>query len=242
LDKITTIIIDDEQYGRTNFEYLLKTYCPEVEITASATSAQEAKGLILKHNPDTIFLDISMPVVDGFDLLQSIPERNFSVVFVTAHGEYGIKALKAGAIDYLLKPVSISELKGTVIKLIAEKQKKQQIQVSIQSKIALNCFQETSIHDLNDIIRLEADDNYTKVHLKDKKQIVLSKTLKHFDCILEDKDFFRIHKSHIINLHHIKEYSSSDGGYVVMSDSVRLIVSRRRYDSFAKWVKKMTMH
>ncbi len=242
MDKLTTIIIDDEQYSRTNFEYLLNTYCPEVEVTAIANSALRAKELILKHNPDAIFLDINMPVLDGFDLLQSIPERNFSVVFVTAHGYYGIKALKAGALDYLMKPVSIGELKETVKKLIEEKLKKQGMQYPLRKKIALSCFKGTSIHELNDIIRLEADNNYTKVYLKDKKQIILSKTLKHFDCILEDENFFRIHKSHIINLHHLKEYTSLEGGYVVMTDGVRLMVSRRRYNYFLKRVKLITKH
>jgi two-component system LytT family response regulator len=239
--KLKALIVDDEEHGRENLINLLNDYCPEIEITGAAESAAKAKKLVYDKNPDVVFLDINMPVVDGFDFLESMPDKQFSVVFVTAHMEYGIRAVKAHAVDYLLKPVSIRELQQCVKTLVemhsgTNTSGANQDGSGNEDKIVLSHFQGFSVHNIDELIRLEADDNYTVVYLKDKKPVTISKTLKHFeDCC--GNSFFRIHKSHLINLKYLKEFSNLDGGFAIMADGSKLPVSRRKYSEFIEKAK-----
>jgi two-component system, LytTR family, response regulator len=239
--KLKTLIVDDELHGRESLVNLINEYCPEIEVVGEAESASSAKKLVYEKNPDVVFLDINMPVVDGFDFLESLPEKQFAVVFVTAHMEYGIRAVKAHAVDYLLKPVSIKELQQCVKTLVEMHSGKSTSGASQngsgnEDKIVLSHFQGFSIHRIDEIIRLEADDNYTVVYLKDKTPITISKTLKHFeDCC--GNSFFRIHKSHLINLKYLKEFSNLDGGFAIMDDGSKLPVSRRKYSEFMEKAK-----
>jgi two-component system, LytTR family, response regulator len=241
--KLTALIVDDELHGRESLINLLKTYCPEIEIAGEAESASEAKKLVYEKNPDVVFLDINMPEMDGFDFLESMPYKNFSVVIVTAFMEYGIRAVKAQAVDYILKPVSIKELQQCVKKLV-EMQALQNAQVdngiksNKSNKVVLVHFQGFSIHDINEIVRFEANDNYTKVFLNGKKPLTISRPLKHFEECCGDT-FYRIHKSHLINLEYLKEFSHEDGGIAVMKDGTRIAVSRRRVTDFIEKVKKI---
>ena len=239
--KLKVIIVDDEPVGRKSLLSLLQEYCPEIEVIGESDSAQSAKKLVYKKNPDVVFLDINMPVMDGFDFLESLPERNFSVVFVSAHMEHGIRAVKAHAVDFLLKPVSIKELQQCVKNLVQMYSENQRRNGNAEKetsnhKIVLTHFQGFSVHDIDEIIRLEADDNYTKVYIKDKKPVTISKTLKHFEDCCGDT-FFRIHKSHLINLKYVKEFTKEDGGYAIMSDGSKLAVSKRRLSEFIEKVK-----
>lgn len=239
--KLTALIVDDEYSGRKSFKLLLKDYCPEIDVIAEADSAHTAKKLVYDLNPDVVFLDVNMPVMDGFDFLDSLPERHFSVVFVSAHMEHGIRAVKAHAVDYLLKPVSIKELQLCVRNLVQAHKLSKSVDANSENynsnhKIILSHFQGFSVHDINDIIRLEADDNYTKVFINNKIPITISKPLKHFeDCCGET--FFRIHKSHLINLKFLKEFTNQDGGYAIMTDGTKLAVSRRKLSEFMDKVK-----
>jgi two-component system LytT family response regulator len=239
-----TIIIDDEEPGRKNLSVLLEKYCPEIDIIAEAGSASEAKQKILELSPDVLFLDVQMPELDGFDLLESLAEKNFSVVIVTAHADYGIKAVKAGAVDYILKPIVIRELQQAVHKAIAFCNARTKIHTSAKQspeRISLSHTNGFTIVELQDIIRLEADDNYTKVYTTDKKTYYISKPLKQFEEHLPDHIFFRLHRSYMINLRHIQEYAREDGGTVIMRDGAKILLPRGRYNAFMEALKTLSI-
>ena len=239
MDTIGAIIVDDEFHGRENLNNLIETYCPEVTIIATADSAIQAKNLLLHHKPDVLFLDIKMPVLDGFDLLDSLEEKDFMIVFVSAHDEYGIRAVKVHAMDYLLKPVNIKELQQCVNRLL-ENKKKRLINTHSQKthKIIIPITQGFTILEAENIIRFEAEDCYTKIFLNDGKKLTISKTLKEFEAVVPNQIFFRIHKSHLINLKYLNEYSHRDGGYAKMNDGSKLQLSRRKVKSFINRVKQ----
>ena len=245
-DSIKTIIVDDEFPARENLIKLLEEYCPEISVIGKAYNAKDAKALIEDLQPDVVFLDINMSGINGFDLLESLEEKTFCLVFVTAHNEYGIQAVKANAIDYLLKPISIQELKQTVEKIkeyLKVKQKSEIKKPSLKSdKIVITHFQGFSIYNCNEIIRLEASDNYTKIYFKGKKPVTSSKTLKDFEEILDKDIFFRIHKSHLINFNYIKEYSKIDGGVVVLVDDTKISISRRKLQKFLSEIQNQTLY
>lgn len=240
MEVLKVIIVDDELYGRNNLHNLLNNYCPEVEVIGKAGSASEAKKMIYELNPDSVFLDINMPKVNGFELMESLCERNFLLVIVTAHSEFGIQAVKANAIDYLLKPISIKELQQTVKKLVkikSESGNSKVISGDINNKIVISHFQGFSIINVDEIVRLKGENNYTKIYLWEKKPQTASRTLKEFESLLPEKYFFRIHKSEIINLKYLEEYSNFDGGLVTLKEGSKLEISRRRLTNFIEKVK-----
>lgn len=243
MEILKVIIVDDELHGRDNLHNLLKTYCPEVEVIGKAESSLEAKKLIYELNPDVVFLDINMPKMNGFDLLDSLTERNFMLVFVTAHSEYAIKAVKVNAVDYLLKPISIKELQQTIMKLteINALNKHYTYKEEKHNKIFISHFQGFSIINIDEIVYLEGENNYTKIFMWQKKPLVVSKTLKEFESILPEDSFFRIHKSEIINLKYLEEYSNFDGGKVRLKDGSSLEISRRRLSNFLVFVKEFLL-
>lgn len=238
LNKLTAIIVDDELHGRENLKKIIENYCHEIEILACADSVVNAKELVSIHNPDVVFLDISMPVLDGFDFLDEYEERNFMVVFVSAHEEFGIKAVKAGAADYLLKPVNIKELKQTVKRLLMIKNKGIKVEtINETDKLVLPASHGFDVLVFDDIIRLEADGCYTKVVIKDGKNKIVSRTLKDFEDTLPKEKFFRTHKSHLINLKYIKDYSNISGNFVTMTDGSKVEISRRKAPDFIQKIK-----
>ena len=234
--KLTAIIVDDEFHGRENLKKIIETYCVEIEILGLADSVVNAKELVNIHKPNVVFLDISMPVLDGFDLLDEYENRDFLVVFVTAHEEFGIKAVKAGAADYLLKPVNIKEIKQTVKKLLSIRNKQIKIE-AVNEKLIIPASHGFNVLVLDDIIRLEAEGCYTKVITNNGKDKIVSRTLKDFEDSVPGEKFFRIHKSHIVNLKYIREYSNIDGGFVIMTDGSRVEISRRRTSEFIVKIK-----
>ncbi|MDF1612329.1 LytR/AlgR family response regulator transcription factor [Stygiobacter electus] len=230
--------MDDELHGRENLKMILENYCPEVEVLGTAESVKEAKKLVNSFKPDVVFLDINMPVLDGFDFIAEYDELNFMVVFVSAYEEFGIKAVKVGAVDYLLKPISIKELKQTIKKLLTLKNKKEYIVSATEpDKLILPASHGFEILLTDNIIRLEAEGCYTKIILNDRKTKIISRNLKEFENSLSDKYFFRAHKSHIINLKHIKDYSKLSGGYATMSDGSKVEISRRKAPEFLIKIK-----
>jgi two-component system, LytTR family, response regulator len=235
---LTAIIVDDELYGRENLKKIIETYCREIEILACADSVVNAKELVSVHNPDVVFLDINMPVLDGFDFLDEYDDPDFMVVFVSAHDEFGINAVKAGAADYILKPVNIKELKQTVKKLLMMKNKKSPVEtVHETDKLVLPASHGFDVLVIDDMIRLEAEGCYTKVIMKDGKKTIISRILKDFQDTLPKETFFRIHKSHLINLKYIKEYSKIGGHFVTMTDGSRIEISRRKVPEFVQKIK-----
>jgi len=239
MEKLTSIIVDDELHGRENLKTIIESYCSELIVIDTAESATVAKDLVLKHNPDVVFLDINMPVLDGFDFLECFSNRNFMVVLVSAHTDFGIRAVKQRVEDYLLKPVNIKELQQTIKKLLAYKKEKEKFpKENLSTKIALPLTNGFEVFDVNDIIRFEADGCYTKVYLNNGKTLLISKTLKDFEDTVSKYDFCRIHKSHIINMRYIKEYSKIDGGHITLKDGSVVEISRRKSVDFINTAKK----
>jgi len=237
-NKLRAVIVDDELHGRENLKKIIENYCHEIEILGCAESVVSAKELVSIHKPDVVFLDISMPVLDGFDFLDEYDELNFMVVFVSAHEEFGINAVKAGAADYLLKPVNIKELKQTVKKLLLIKNKSIKVETVYETdKLVLPASHGFNVLVIDDIIRLEAEGCYTKVIYKDGKNTIISRTLKDFEDTVPKEKFFRIHKSHLINLKYIKDYSNISGNFVTMTDGSKVEISRRKVPEFIQKIK-----
>ena len=238
--QLTAIIIDDELHGRENLKKIIENYCHEIKVIGIADSVDNANKIVRTQNPDIVFLDINMPVLDGFDFLDGYDERNFMVVFVSAHEEFGIKALKAGAADYLLKPVNIKELKQTVKKLFSIRNKKLIAETeSEKDKLVLPAAHGFEIIMIDQVIRLEADGCYTKVVIKDGKNCLVTRTLKDFEETLPSDKFIRVHKSHMINLNYVKDFSKISGNYLTMIDGSKVEISRRKTPEFMLKIKSL---
>ncbi|MEP7256304.1 MAG: LytTR family DNA-binding domain-containing protein [Ferruginibacter sp.] len=242
---ITAIIVDDEAKGRLALRQKLKSYCPNVTIVAEAVDGIEALSAIDKHQPQLIFLDIEMPKMNGFEMLNNIKEKKFHIIFTTAYDQYAIKAIKYAAFDYLLKPIDIEELKAAVARadLSETEQTKKQIELLQQNmqhpknqlkKLAIPTLEGLLFFNINDIIHLEANSNYTFIHFSGKPKITASKTLKEFEELLPEDIFFRTHHSHLINLNYIKRYIKGDGGQIELQNGNYVDVSRRKKEEFLK--------
>jgi two-component system, LytTR family, response regulator len=242
---ITAIIIDDEAKGRFALREKLSAYCPQIKLLTEATNGQEALMLIQHHKPQLIFLDIEMPRMNGFEMLNELPEKNFHIIFTTAYDQYAIKAIKYAAFDYLLKPIDIEELKAAVEKIDSKQnnQTKKQVELLQQNmqqqkkqlhKLAIPTLEGLLFFDINDIVHLEANSNYTNIHFVNKTKITASKTLKEFEELLPEDIFFRTHHSHLINLNFIKKYIKGDGGQIELQNGTYVDVSRRKKEEFLK--------
>lgn len=241
---LTAIIIDDEQKGRMALKQKLHDYCPQVKLLAEAGDGAEGLKQIEKLGPDLIFLDIEMPRMDGFEMLNQLKNKNFQIIFTTAYDQYAIKAIKYAAFDYLLKPIDIEELKSAVSKIdnqalnLTEK-KLSALEQNLHGKSALNKIAIATVDGLlffniSDIIRLEASSNYTNIYFNNHPNLVASKTLKDFEDLLPADIFFRTHHSHLINLNYIKRYIKGDGGQIELQDGAYVDVSRRKKEEFLK--------
>ena len=237
-NELRAIIVDDELHGRENLSKIIEIYCREIKIVGLADSVVCAKELVGKTNPDVVFLDIEMPVLNGFDFLDECKDQKFSIVLVSAHEEYGIKAVKAGAADYLLKPINIKELRGTIKKLFAIHNRSAVDSVVAGSeKVLLPASHGFNVTSVDEIIRLEAEGCYTRVVFKDGKNVIISRTLKDFEETMPKGKFFRIHKSHLINMNYIREYSKLSGSFIIMSDGSKVEISRRKTPEFIQKIK-----
>ncbi len=237
---IKAILVDDEQKATETLKMMLEEYCPDIEITGTANSAIEGVKEINSKKPDLVFLDVQMPNGTGFDLLESIPERKFDVIFVTAYNEYAIKAFKYSAIDYILKPVEINELITAVDRFKKNKNIEktssyeallENIKGNKPTKLAIPTQDTVEYVNIEDIIRLEADASYSNVFLANKTKLFVSKNLGEFQNLTEDMDFFRIHKSHIISLRYIKKFHKNED-FVEMTDGSKVLLARRKKQEF----------
>ena len=236
---ITTIIVDDEKNSCEALQILLNDNCPEVHITAICNSGEEALQKIQLLHPQLIFLDIEMPNMNGFQLLEQLPKIDFELIFTTSYDQYAIKAIKFSALDYLLKPVDREELQKAVQKVLKKVNGSisQQLEILLQKvnqpsipvkRVALPTMQGLELVEINSIISCSANNNYTEFFLSDKKKILVSRTLKETEEMLEDYAFMRVHHSHIINLNEITRYIKGEGGYLIMTDGSTVDVSRSR--------------
>ncbi len=246
MQKYRAVIIDDEEDSRSNTRNMIQNYCEEIEIVGEADNGPEGKKRIQELKPQVVFLDINMPGMNGFQMLEGIYQRDFCVIFLTAYSEHGITAVKAGATDYLLKPLMLSELQGAVKKVVQHYETKPSGSVNSKPEenknlVLINHSKGFTLVDFKDIVWLEASDNYTNLFLNGQKKIVASKTLKEFEAILPETDFFRIHRSALINIHFVKEYSNHEGGEVILSDGTHVQVSKARTQEFSEFIKSRSV-
>jgi len=238
---IRAVIIDDEQNNLDNLSRLLEKHCPDIVVAATALTADEGREMILHQKPDLLFLDIQMPGKNGFELLQSLPEHFFGIIFVTAFDQYGIPAVKFAAIDYLLKPIDTLELKTAVSKAISRySEKKQNLQLDnlLQllkhqqekdtHRIALATAKETRLVRTQDIVRCESSNNYTTFFLLSGEKLLVSKPIFEFDELLKDYGFLRCHQSHLVNKKFIKSWVKEDGDFLLLEDASLVPVSRKK--------------
>ena len=241
---IRTILIDDEANNNESLHFLLGKYCPDLEVTGTAENIIAGEELIHETNPDLVFLDIEMPYGNGFDLLNKLSNHNFAVIFVTAFDKYAIQAIRYAALDYLLKPINITDLKNAVEKAIShirEKDINRQISSLLTNlrepspgnqRLALPVMDGLVFEKLENITHLTASGNYTHVFTKDRQKYLVAKTLKDFEDLLPLSLFCRIHHSSIINTSFIKKYIKGRGGYIELEDGTTLEVSARKKDEF----------
>lgn len=239
MDIINSIIVEDEHHNRENLLNILKEYCPSVHVLATCASALEGRRKIIELQPDLVFLDIEMPGKDGFSMLESLPELNFEVIFVTAFSDYAVKAIKFSALDYIVKPIDTMELLRAVDKASKKKRERQknirmanlienQHKEEHKKTLALPLSDKIEFVEVSNIIRCQADGNYTMFHLRNGEKLLISKTLKEYDELLSSFNFLRVHQSHLINLDEIKSFIKTDGGYILMKDGTSIIISRQR--------------
>ena len=243
---IKVIIIEDEQRSREILNTMLLTHFNDVEVLAVCANLEEGKIAIEQLHPDLVLSDIELGERQVFDMLQQLSTIDFEIIFTTAHEHYAIKAIKFSALDYLLKPFSTEDL-AEAIDHFRQKKNKTRSADQLQSlfhnlkhiqkdakKIVLPTQSGYEIIPVKEIIRCKADINYTTFYLLNGSKMVVSKTLKEFEDLLNDYDFIRVHNSHLINLHHIKNYARGEGGVVTMSDGTEVDVSRRKKEEFLK--------
>jgi len=244
---IKAIIIEDEARSRQSLRKKLVDYCPQVNIVAEAESGQQGIALIEQHLPQVVFLDIEMPLMNGFEMLQQIPKKNFHIIFTTAYDQYAIKAIRYSAFDYLLKPVDIEELIMAVEKISSsisatEQEKKVEtlhhnlVLSKELNKIAIPTSGGLLFFEIKNITHLEAHSNYTHIFFNNRSKLISSKTLKDFDELLPSTMFFRTHHSHVINLSCIKKYIKGDGGKIELLDGTFIDLARRKKEAFLKMI------
>ncbi len=246
---IETILIDDEAPSRSILRDMLSQYCPDIKIIGESGNLEDGIGIIRNHQPQLAFLDINMPNGSGFDLLKAFPEAGFQVVFVTAHNEYAIKAIRVSAMDFLLKPVNIKELQDCVerikVKLNRDMEKNNlrmlvenmQSKQNLHSKIAIPLTEGLQFVTVGDIVRMEADGNYTWIWFTKGKKMLSSHNLKEYQDLLPPSLFFRSHYSHLINLHHVNKYHRGEGGSISMCDGSEVPLAKRRKKPFLELFK-----
>ena len=232
---IKAVIVEDELSSRETLRNYLNNYCPDVQVMAEAANIQEGKTAIETHRPELVFLDVEMPYGNGFDLLESLDEIFFDTIFVTAFSHYAIQAIQHSASNYILKPIDIDELVAAVEKVKdSSTQDVNTTNVLLENlkttdkqstKIVLPVLDGLEIIKAEHVVHCEANDNFTKFHLQDGRNMLICRTLKHYQQVLEPLGFVRIHKSYLINLEKLTKYIKGKGGYVMMSSGAELPVS-----------------
>lgn len=241
---ITAVLIDDDENLRIGMKALLERFAPNIKIMGEADSVESGYEILNALMPQVVFLDIQLNDGTGFDILERLKQKNgeikANIVFITAHEQYAIKAFRFSALDFLLKPVDPDDLQKVIAKIHAEIEKNNSFshidlllenirkKVDNFKRIALSNSDGIHLFEINDIIRCESEDNYTKFFIKNSKPVLISKTLKEYEELLSEHGFERIHQSHLINLNYLKSYIKKDGGYVVMLDDTHLPISQRK--------------
>lgn len=241
------LIIDDEESAINVVKLLLQRYVPAITNIYTAIGSTQGLQSINEINPDLLFLDVEMPLMTGFDLLEKFPNHSFDVIFITAYDHYAIKAIKFSALDYLLKPIDAEELKLAVDKFLSKKNNISNKplydnliynlhQPEKDYRLAVATLEGTFFYNPNEIIRCEAVGNYTRLYIDGKKNIVASRTLKEYEDMLSDQQFLRVHRGHLVNIKYIVSYAT--GHDLTMTDGAEIPVSRRKWES----IKQQLLH
>jgi two-component system LytT family response regulator len=244
LNMIKAIVVDDEPYCCETIAMLLEDN-QEVKIVAECYNGIDALEAIRKNNPALVFLDVEMPKMNGFEMLQQLSSVNFEIIFTTSYDQYALKAIRFSAIDYLLKPVDEEELKQAVQKVIRRSKKPiaEQLEILMQkihqpatpvTKIALPTMEGFQMIKIDSIISCEADSNYTTLHLKGNRKMVVCRNLKDMGELLEDHSFTRVHRCYVVNLNEVEKFVKGEGGYLIMSDGSSVDVSRNKKEELLK--------
>ncbi len=248
---IRTVVIDDEPNARQVVKNILELYCKSIEIIGEAESVSEGVKIINKLNPDLVLLDIRMPDGTGFNLLKKVRHLNFHFVFITAHEEYAIQAIRQSALDYIVKPINTNELIAAVEKAELARPRESDLKNKLDTlsynqsddrsdkRLVLNTQESIYIVKVEEIVSCMADKNYTEVNILNRKKLVISKTLKDIEEMLLGCGFFRTHQSHLVNLKYIDHYEKGLGGTIIMNDSSRIPVSSRKKDAFLQLMSKL---
>jgi two-component system LytT family response regulator len=247
MQALKAILVDDELSSLQNLQLKIQEYCPSTKVVAQTQNPEEAIRLIHQYKPDVIFLDIEMPRMSGFKMLEQIPEIDFEVIFITAYNHYAINAIRISAFDYLVKPVAIEDLQQTVERLENFTIKKTRERAEILKKnlanpksqedhIAIPTNDGLEFIQIKQIIRIESSSNYSKLMLHNGQNLLVTRQLKDFEEILQDYRFYRIHHSHLVNLNFIAKYVRGDGGQITMRNGDIIDVSRRKKEVFLKLI------
>ena len=242
---LKAIIIDDEPYCCEILAAMLETDCPEVNVVTISNNGADALKAIHQFSPDIVFLDVEMPKMNGFEMLEQLHSINFHLIFTTSYDQYALKAIRFSAIDYLLKPVDREELKNAVNKVRQRIQTPlpQQLEILMQkirqpsnpvNKIALPTMEGLQMIPIENIVSCESDDNYTNIKLKGKRKLLVTRSLKEMEESLEQHSFIRVHRSYLVNLNEIEKYIKGEGGYLVMSDGTTIDVARNKKEVLLK--------
>ena len=245
---ISALIIDDEVNGRENLAGLLKTHFPDINVTSEVASVSEAISAIDRYSPDLVFLDIEMPGGNGFKLLEHYKDFPFEVIFVTAYDNYAIKAIRFSVADYILKPINLNELKTAVqkatkqIELRSENERIKQLYYNVNHprdpKIGLPTNDRIEFVEVKSIVRCQGESNYTHIYFSDRNPLLVAKTLVEFEDLLQEYDFLRVHKTHLINLKYVTAFLRNEGGQLLLSSNEKISVSRRRKEEVIKRLKQ----
>lgn len=247
MEKIKAILIDDELNSLQNLQQKLEGFCPDINIIAVSQKPEEGLLLIKHHHPDVVFLDIEMPRMSGFRMLEELGEYDFDIIFTTAYNHYSIDAIRISAFDYLVKPIGIEDLQQAVERLgkTLNRQTKEKIDIlrkslsdnrSQEDKIAISTSEGIEFIPIKNIIHVESKSNYSKIFLNENKSIMVTKILKDFEEMLLPYNFYRVHNSHLINLNYIQKYVRSQGGHVMLQDGTLIDISRRKKEEFLKMI------
>lgn len=232
-------ILDDEQNAVDALAAMLKKkFAGQAEVCGSHIKASAAIDEIEELQPDVLFLDVEMPEMTGLDVLKHFPARKFQVIFTTAHEKYALPAIKAEAADYLVKPLSPQDVFDAIQKCMNKKTGGVSANNSTPGRITITTAQELLLINTDDIIRIEASNNYSHFYFTNRPKVIVSKTLKEFNDQLADMNFFRVHQSHLINLKHVVSVHSDDGDYVILTANNRVEISRRNKADFLQVLKK----
>jgi len=244
---LRALIIDDEQKGINSLKLLIDKFIKDVKVVGEATEALKGIELIEDFKPEIVFLDIKMPHLNGFELLQRLNFKDFSLIFTTAHNEFGVQAIKNNALDYLLKPIDAEDLEIAINKAKERSENKKQLpdleklfselKSQNQNKILFHTKEKMEYVNRNDIIRLESDSNYTTVFTTGGNKLLISKTIGEYETLLCNKEnnFMRVHQSHIVNLNHVTKYIK-DNSTIITKDNYEVPLSKNKRDDFTRWL------